>query len=869
MGEQRIQGNENVQIQDVDRSLIEITYNKSSCTVPLEPAHIPVAAKLPSPARLVRAHSGVVPYVERGGLLADLEDWIDTPEPFAGHVIGGRGGAGKTRLAVQLCEELRRNGWLCGFLSRIADQGMLDALVQAPTASLVVIDYAENRAEQAEMLLPLLQAKATAETPVRVLLLVRTGPTQATKWPERLGNRIDALDAVLDECEVRILEDTPLRAEDRADLFQVAVAAFAARLEMPSAPAPPPDLKEGVFENPLMVVIAAYLAAHGEEAPSTRGELLDEVLAHERRYWRETSTQLDADDALLERMVALATLVNAETEARAAEQLQLLPDLTDAVAERRSGLARWVRGQYPGPRWWNPLEPDLVGEHLVARCFTDKPTILHGALAGDEPEEITRPLEVLARAGADHPDLASALGSIFGDELGRLCGIAVAQAGTVKDRDLLFGSAVTVAAAIDAATSAVEVDLHALPAAVDLMPRRSDLVLNELAATLTAQDVERRLRPLAVADPAIHVSNLASALNNLSLRLAAAGREEEALAASEESVEIRRPLTAADPAAHAVNLASALSNLSSRLAAAGRGEEALAASEESVDTYRPLAAANPAIHVSNLASALNNLSNRLAAAGHGEEALAAIEETVEIRRPLAAANPAAHAPHLASALSNLSLRLAAAGHGEEALAAIEESVDTYRPLAAANPAAHAVNLAGALSNLSGRLADAGRGEEALTASEESVYTYRPLAAANPAGYVPDLAGALNNLSNRLADASRGEEALAAIEESVEIRRSLAAANPAAHALHLAGALNNLSLRLADASRGEEALAAIEESVDTYRPLAAANLLAHAPDLAGALINLSDALDDNGRNEDAENARREASELLPHPGKEAV
>ncbi len=819
MGQQRIQGDHNVQIQGVVGSRIEIIYDGATRTVPLEPAHVPVAAKLPSPARLVRAHSGVVPYVERAGLLSELEAWIDSPAPFAGQVIGGRGGTGKTRLAVELCLGVQKSDWLCGFLSRSADPGMLDALVEAPTARLVVIDYAEIRPEQVELLLPLLSAKATQHSPVRVLLLVRGGPDRGSDWASRLAGRVDALDAVLDECEVRYLEDAPFGVAERRKLFAAAVPALAERLQGSPASAPAPDLQDEVFENPLMVVIAAYLAAHGEEAPTTREGLLDEVLAHERRYWREGSAEIDADEALLESLVALATLVNADSQERAAERLRLLSDLSDASAERRNRLARWVRAQYPGPRWWNPLEPDLVGEHLVARCFTEQPEVLGGAIAGSEPEETIRPLEVLARAAADRPELAAALSPILSAELPRLCEVAVTQAEAVKDSDLLFGNAVTAAAAIDGVVSVVTVDAEVLPAAVDLMPPRSDLVLNELAATLTAQLAESRRR-LAKADPAAHAPSLAGALNDLALRLADAGRPAEALEVCEESVEICRVLAEADPA------------------------------------YAP-----------SLAGALNNLSGRLADAGRPAEALEVCEESVEICRPLAEADPAAHVPSLAGALNNLSVRLADAGRPAEALEVCEESVETYRPLAEADPAAHVPNLASALYNLSLRLADAGRQAEALEVGEKSVQAYRHLVETNPAAYAPYLAIALNNLALCLADVRRQTEALETSKESVEIGRLLAEANFVAHAPSLASALNNLSLRLADAGRQTEALEASKESVEIYRHLVETNPAVHAFDLVRSLKNLARRLSEAGRDGEAEKARREAAELLgaPSPG----
>jgi hypothetical protein len=857
VGEQRIRGNQNVQIQEVEDSWIQITYNKVPRVLPLEAAQLSIASDRPSPARLVSARAGVFGYVGHVELLADLEAWIDSPAPFAGQVIAGRGGSGKTRLAVEVCRRLRKWDWLCGFLARGDGEGRLDALVEAPTARLVVIDYAENRASQLERLLPQLSASASAEEKVRVLLLVRTGAGQTEGLFRRRGARIESVERVIEGCGVHVLEEGErLDSRERTELFNRAVVAFGRYVDSCSSPGQAPDLDQVIFENPLMIVLAGYLASQGEDAPYSREGLLDGVLEHELSYWREGSSETDADSELLESVVALATLVNADSQERAAEWLLLLSDLSDAPAERRNRLARWMRAQYPGPRWWNPLEPDLVGEHLVARCFTEQPAVLGGAIAGGGPDEITRPLDVLARAAADRPHLAKALSPILSAELRQLCEVAIAQAGAVKDGDLLFGNAVTAAAAINGAVSVVEVDAEVLLAAVDLMPPRADLVLNELATTLTAQLTES-FRHSAEADPVGYTPGLAMVLSNLSVRLADAGREAEALEAIEESVAIWRPLAEANPAAHAADLGVALNNLSNRLTDAGREAEALEAIEESVAIWRPLAEANPAAHAPDLAKALNNLSNNLARAGREAEALEAIEESVEIRGPLAEANPAAHADELAKSLNNLSNRLTSAGREAEALEAIEESVAIWRPLAEANPAARASDLAKALSNLSNNLAGAGREAEALEAIEESVAIRRPLVGANPAAHAAELASALSNLSVRLTGAGREAEALEAIEESVEIRRPLAEANPAARASELAKALSNLSICLAGVGREAEALEAIEESVEIRRPLVEANPAAHADELAKALNNLSIRLTGAGREAEALEAIEES------------
>ena len=114
----------------------------------------------------------------------------------------------------------------------------------------MVIDYAETRPEQVELLLPLLSAKATPQYPVRVLLLVRGGSDRGGDWASRLAGRVDGLDAVLDECEARYLEDVPFGTAERRKLFEAAVPALAEHLQGPPASAAAPDLQDKVFESP-------------------------------------------------------------------------------------------------------------------------------------------------------------------------------------------------------------------------------------------------------------------------------------------------------------------------------------------------------------------------------------------------------------------------------------------------------------------------------------------------------------------------------------------------------------------------------------------------------------------------------------------
>jgi hypothetical protein len=79
-----------------------------------------------------------------------------------------------------------------------------------------------------------------------------------------------------------------------------------------------------------------------------------------------------------------------------------------------------------------------------------------------------------------------------------------------------------------------------LAALVNELPQQS-FNLAPLAADLT-QRLTETLRQRALTEPDAYVPDLATALNNLSTRLADLGRREDALAAAEEAVSIRRQL---------------------------------------------------------------------------------------------------------------------------------------------------------------------------------------------------------------------------------------------------------------------------------------------------------------------------------------
>jgi len=252
---------------------------------------------------------------------------------------------------------------------------------------------------------------------------------------------------------------------------------------------------------------------------------------------------------------------------------------------------------------------------------------------------------------------------------------------------------------------------------------------------------------------------------------------DEALAAIEETVATYRQLAQTNPAAHLPDLATSLNNLSNRQADTGDREAALGSMTEAVDLYRELAETNRAAFLPDLAMSLNSLSNRQAEVGDRAEGLAAAQEAVDLYRELAAGNRDANLPDLAGSLSNLAIRLGEVGRREQALAPAQEAVDIRRRLAEAAPDAYLPDLAGSLSNLAIRLGEVGRREQALAPAQEAVDLRRELTGGNRDAYLPDLAMSVNNLAIRLAEAGRRAEAVALAREAAAHFRELARDDP--------------------------------------------------------------------------------------------
>ena len=314
--------------------------------------------------------------------LDELLAWCVGDGHAAARLVTGDGGAGKTRLALRLGQELAANGWQQLWVRRGAERDGVAGVRTMGQPCLLVVDYAETRHDLAGLLDDM--AADSGGPDMRVLLLARS----AGEWWRTLLASAEKRAAALVEAVPVELGPVPA-AGGPQELFVEAVAAFARRLQAES-----PDARLILADPaPLVLVIqaAALLAVvdhalgAGHRQVSSAMEVLEDLLGHEARYWAKSAAArgLTLDLSVLRLAVALGCLIGADSETSATALLSRIPDLQDS-AERRGQVARWLHDLYPtthaadpgGWEWLGPLRPDRLAEQLVTSELTSRPELI-------------------------------------------------------------------------------------------------------------------------------------------------------------------------------------------------------------------------------------------------------------------------------------------------------------------------------------------------------------------------------------------------------------------------------------------------------------------------------------------------------------
>jgi tetratricopeptide (TPR) repeat protein len=759
----------------------------------------------PTTMNVLRASQQTIPFRHREREIETLEQWTRLDVRNSIQLLYGPGGIGKTRLALEMVRRKNEAGWDAGFLKK--DVQEVAVLVQGSDPLLVVVDYAETKPRQARDLLRHVARydKSDARPFIRVLLLART-----------LGDWWDHLTAQHSETELLVDRSPspqrlePLPQTDRTAGWQEAVARFAQVLGRPVPAAHPRWSGESsdVLGIPLYLHMAAldHVLAPASALPwQSAGDLLDRIVTHESRYWKDwLQARGYANDEIahnaVERTIgAVALLDGAES-----------PAAVRPVVEGRDGRYEWRREYwnvlshlYPDGRGGvRALEPDLLCEHIVDRLMERTGGDILPAIMDAGERAATTALIVLTRL-ASRVDDARWLRLALGGRLNTLAEPAMTVAAmqgeplaqtlhllfmedqdpTLADRldqlllppgrrQVLRQLAASVArrrlqqAPTDSSSESLAMRAHRQ---IDLALRLSDTgeideageVIWEATVSF-AELVNREGEQFAAA--------LATALGVQADILGRHGRVKASIESGRSVIALMQLLKPEHKKGIEPYIAARYNNLSNAYAKVGRHKEAAEAAKVAVEYYRHLALEGRSLPEAALA--FGNLGRHLVRAGSGEDGVTWLRVATTIFRELAARDPEGFERELAFYLDELGQALRAQDAVDEALHAFEESVKAWRAVRRRDPSALAIELAAALLEL-GQLTAATRGDRmAIEPGREALSLLGGAVAGGQSSARPELARARHEVGRWLGGAGEHEAAVASLQEAIAMRSAL-------------------------------------------------------------------------------------------------
>jgi glycosyltransferase involved in cell wall biosynthesis len=723
--------------------------NESHTVLSASPLQMPTKHWEPnrgiSESQLLRADEALVPFdPARQPIIDQLNGWLDNPEwPQAIRLITGAGGLGKTRVAIEICQQRLKADWHCGFLGKSYLAKDMTAVWQELLAVnqpiLLVLDYAETRQT---VLLALIKAmlRKPSNHPVRLLLLAR----DSGEWWDNLPSK-DA------ECEMLlsgyatsgpfVLPELYNDEISRTDAYRNALQAYANAIGA-DVPDVKPDLAGEHFSKPLYLQMAALLALYGER-PATAEGLTKALLNHERRYWIDAlaDTGFHKPENHAQLLLALTTLSGGFVTPKQAKTVWDAASGDDLSSGEFSALFNALVPLYPGNLGLQAVQPDLLGEALVAQTlFQPQGEKLLDAVLNNNagPSIQHHAITVIARLSVHRPDLHYILVSAFGRNFCSCC------------REIIKVAVETPS------------DLPALAqnAFIGLSPATKSQAVGLLKPFLVNESVE---------------------LSHLALEIYSFETEKSKTKSAKKANDIN---TMAD---HAKNL----SNLAIALHRTGQNEQAVHFAKQALDIRQRLAQKNPNRFDPDYATSLNNYAIRLGDAGQDETALSCAKQALDIRQRLAQKNPDRFEPDYAASLNNYANHLSDAGQDEEALSCATQALAICLRLAKKNPDRFDPDYAASLSNYANRLGDVGQDETALSCAKQALAIRQRLAQKNPDRFEPDYASSLNNYANRLSNAGQDEQAQSYAEQALAVYKRLAKKTPARYAFECYGTLCNV------------------------------------------------------------------------------
>ena len=319
--------------------------------------------------------------------MAGLEAFLHGGQPILVRVLTGGGGAGKTRLAVELCERAASGDWNAGFVTRQelrrfhGAQNLSDWGWQQPT--LIVIDDAAEHVEILRDWLDELSDRTRAPNhPLRLLLLERNADTE-TGWWTRIfssgGYGASSKRALLDPPQPVRLQ--PLaKAEDRLELLRATLEAAQPGIPIDStldgARVDERIMKPEWGGDPLYLMMAALHVAQGGRLQALalgRIDLADGLARHEIDRIQELARSRSLDPVLVLHLAACVTLAQGANR----EDLEDFCDQEMVVVHRphaggAAQVADVLHEALPQQDGISPVLPDVIGEALALQALGSK-----------------------------------------------------------------------------------------------------------------------------------------------------------------------------------------------------------------------------------------------------------------------------------------------------------------------------------------------------------------------------------------------------------------------------------------------------------------------------------------------------------------
>lgn len=299
--------------------------------------------------------------VGRDDEMRSLCGFLRTSRGFSWRLILGSAGSGKSRLALELCEQVTSDGWAVGFLNR-TEHDFKWSKFNPVQKTLVVIDYVASRAEYvSDAILNLSQVSSEFRFPVRVLLLERN---TLTWWPQfiREESPSESASMLASQCHVPMV----LQGLDRNSLLKIAkqvAIAKRANWEIGDAESFSSRIQQSEFEGrPLYAMILA-------EFPHAGGlnDLLKQVLAKECGR-RTTLVGDDVERRRMEHLLLLATMLRGvvfQADGPLFQNSSGISDLLPSVSMLDEHAYCDFAGSAQVETSLSGLQPDLLGERFV------------------------------------------------------------------------------------------------------------------------------------------------------------------------------------------------------------------------------------------------------------------------------------------------------------------------------------------------------------------------------------------------------------------------------------------------------------------------------------------------------------------------